>query len=489
MQTGVDKPIHEEDEEHLKPQKINKKTLSKNSSGSKNSKHPFPDAVASAITSAAAKRPPPEPEVAVSNDINKEVKNKSENNYNQKDDVDIIDWAELAGVLEADYQARALQLNFDEDEDGTTAASTTAASEGSLSWLGSDAFEREMESAMSDASDPYASAPNNEKLYLGYFSDPRGYITRTVRSELIDSLLCSEGDVEDPRFLSALDVLSSVFKTTAGSANYSLSPTLNGSWRSISLPLYHYGGCLGMNEKGDFVYTLGKMCFSMFKPTNVRCTVKNTMNHIQPVCSMDHNPSAAPWSLRRELALVRDDDPDSQPHPNTMLKSYDIVIALTIEPGQFKAGKNEKIPSPPCRLHATHVIRGYFLPDPDTPNRMTVWFTGGELAIAPMPPGEAASGATGEDRYGGLQEWIDLFGAEHKRTWGESLTLVGAKLFLGAELPDGMDPNGTMKYMLHRPYGGHGKGYVDVMYADPELLITKGNSGTLHVMVQKPQDS
>ena len=71
----------------------------------------------------------------------------------------------------------------------------------------------------------------------------------------------------------------------------------------------------------------------------------------------------------------------------------------------------------------------------------------------------------GGEGFGGLQEWKALFGADHKRTWGESFRVMGAKLFLGAELPDGMEDDGTMKYLLHRPVGGHGRTFVDVSVA------------------------
>ena len=227
-----------------------------------------------------------------------------------------------------------------------------------------------------------------------------------------------------------------------------------------------------MNDRGDFVYTLGKMCFNMFKPGSVRVTLQHTMNHIEMVCRMDKLPTAAPWSLRRELALQ---DPGTG--SNTMLKSYDVVVALTIEPGAFAAGKNDVVPSPARRLKALQVASGYFLPDPETSNRLTVWFTGGYLAPAPVTAEDLANG------YGGLDDWVEFFGAEYKRTWSEALSDMGAKLFLGAELPNEMDPTGKMEYTLHRPYGGHGKGHADVMYVDGELLITKGHSGSIHVLV------
>eukprot|EP00546_Thalassionema_frauenfeldii_P003590 CAMPEP_0178935154 /NCGR_PEP_ID=MMETSP0786-20121207/24340_1 /TAXON_ID=186022 /ORGANISM="Thalassionema frauenfeldii, Strain CCMP 1798" /LENGTH=156 /DNA_ID=CAMNT_0020613175 /DNA_START=449 /DNA_END=920 /DNA_ORIENTATION=- len=140
--------------------------------------------------------------------------------------------------------------------------------------------------------------------------------------------------------------------------------------------------------------------------------------------------------------------------------------------------------SPPHRLRALYKVKGYFLPDPEVPNRITVWFTGGHLTPASAPEKEVA-----DLECGGLKEWMELFGAEHRRSWGESLGIMGAKLFLGAELPDGMETDGTMSYTLHRPYGGHGKGYVDILYADHEVLVTKGNSGTLHVMVNQNNET
>ena len=345
-----------------------------------------------------------------------------------------------------------------------------------------------------------------EEAHLQHFAMiPRDYITRTIRSEVIDSLVSADGDVRDPRFLRSLQLLEEMFKSTVTCQSFSLlSPLLNSDWKSISRPEYHHLGCLGANERGDDVYTLGKITFNMFKPTNLRVTVQSTMNSIRTVCDMGKAPTAAPWSMRREIALrVSDDSKRSaadapaenggrggagsklqQQQQNPFLKSYDIAISLTIEPGQFKAGVNEDIPSPPRRLRATQIVRGYFLPDPDTPNRLSVWFTGGKLSFAPTAAG--ALGECPDEEFGTLQDWIDLFGAEYKRTWGEALSVIGAKLFLGASLPEGMESDGcgSMSYSLNRPYGGHGKGYVDVLYLDNDLLITRGQTGIIHAMVK-----
>lgn len=373
-------------------------------------------------------------------------------------ELDKFDWTELAELFEAEY----------EDDDGD---------------LTEFSYHPGNDEKLCDDETSIISADKNDSYLVQFFLCPRRFVTKTVRSEIIESLLQTNGDVTDSRFLAAVGVLSNIFKST-NQDNVALSAVLNGSWKSISRPPYHYGGCLGTNRRGEFVYTLGKMCFNMFTPGSLRCTIQNTMNHIAPVCTMDMAPANAPWSLRRELALQ---DPErSLVQPNTTLKSYDIVIALTLEPDQFNAKPNEVIPSPHCRLRATHVVRGYFLPDPSTPNRLTVWFTGGQLAPASPPANVSASS---ESEYGTQQDWIDLFTTEHKRTWSESISVMGAKVFLGAELPQKMEPDGAMSYSLHRPYGGHGKGFVDVMYVDHELLITKGNTGTIHVMVRPPEAS
>ena len=397
-------------------------------------------------------------------------------NNDVQDTTNLLDWAEIAEILEADNASMNSSVA---DASSIFSGSDYLDGVGPLS--DSEIGLQEESSDSETSNNNYANIVTDKKTLLEqlFESPPREFVTRTVRSELIDVLLQTNGDVTDKRFLSALDVLSKIFKSST-SYNTSLSSVLNGSWRSISRPSYHDAGCLGKNERGDFVYTLGKMCFSMFKPGNARVTVQETMNNIKPVGESDSGPSAAPWSLRRELA-ARQDPESLQPQPFNKLKSYDIAIAMTVEPGQF-ASPYEVIASPPCRLKAMQIIHGYFLPDPETPNRLTVWFTGGELTpVDPSPEQQALT--EGEERYGSRADWIEYFGAEHKRTWGETLAVMGAKLFLGAELPEEMDSSGTMSYALHRPYGGHGTGYADVLYVDDSVLITKGNSHTIHVMV------
>ena len=114
-------------------------------------------------------------------------------------------------------------------------------------------------------------------------ASPRDWVTRTIRSELIDALQSAQGDVKDKRFLSSLEVLTRFYKASGrdarvnpwsvrrernegggGNCGYSstqiggltASDLLEGSWVNMSRP--NYVECLGRNGEGDFMYTLGR---------------------------------------------------------------------------------------------------------------------------------------------------------------------------------------------------------------------------------------
>ena len=84
-------------------------------------------------------------------------------------------------------------------------------------------------------------------------------------------------------------------------------------------------------------------------------------------------------------------------------------------------------------------------------------------------------------------EWEEIFARDEtwKKSWSESAKLLAAKMLLGADVPDSMDADGSMSYTLHRPIGGHGTSYVDVLYLDENLRITRGNAGSIFVQVKE----
>lgn len=82
-----------------------------------------------------------------------------------------------------------------------------------------------------------------------------------------------------------------------------------------------------------------------------------------------------------------------------------------------------------------------------------------------------------------MQAWSDIFGRgnDRRRQLSDRAKVMAAKLLLGAEIPQGMDADGSMTYHFHRPLPGH----FDAMYTDDALQALKANRGS--VMVHAPQ--
>ena len=155
-----------------------------------------------------------------------------------------------------------------------------------------------------------------------------------------------------------------------------------------------------------------------------------------------------------------------------------LVFTLTIEPGQTRCGQpevqstDEYVVRRPFKCLLTNY--GYCLPDPDVSNRLTVWFTGGSLEV--------------EDEEMDLGEWKQLFDKEMlpSRSTIQSARILAARIFAGAEFPESMLDDGAMEYSLNRPIGGHGKAFVDVIYADRTMRILRGHHGSFFVFTKVP---
>jgi hypothetical protein len=118
---------------------------------------------------------------------------------------------------------------------------------------------------------------------------------------------------------------------------------------------------------------------------------------------------------------------------------------------------------------------GYVLPDPQVPNRLSIWFTGGTLK-------------PNNDDYD-IGEWKRIFDKpQPSRTFGEKARVLAANLLMGAQVPTAMEDDGTMEYTFSRPLGGHGVAYMDVIYLDNTLRIVRGHRGTLFVFTRIPDD-
>jgi PAS domain S-box-containing protein len=249
------------------------------------------------------------------------VKNRPQMSFNEDDFAltENLDWALLAQALEDDLPEDLSIDNLSFEESSRSSPLPDNFLVPSMSLVG------DHEIPSSDLV-PTQSFHNS---YLDRFAaTPLEIISRTVRGTVIGTLLNSHGDVKDKHFDAALSVLSKLYS----SLGHNASPTnlYTGTWRELNRP--HYRECLGQNKHGDFMYSLGRMSFDMFKPGKLKCSVQRTLNHIELVCELDGAPSAAPWSLRRELAAWDpsndDDQKDTSSRANTLLKSYEYVLCL-----------------------------------------------------------------------------------------------------------------------------------------------------------------
>lgn len=157
-------------------------------------------------------------------------------------------------------------------------------------------------------------------------------------------------------------------------------------------------------------------------------------------------------------------------------KKNSIVVALTIYPDQDNQnnGKDSILKRPIPALLTNH---GYCIPDPNEPNRLTIWFTGGSLEC--------------QNDNDDLLEWKQLFynnKNQSYRTITEYAKILAAKFLLGATIHDTIhdETDNIMSYHLKYPIGGHGRVFIDVLYADDTIRIVKGHNDSIFVFNRVP---
>jgi len=150
------------------------------------------------------------------------------------------------------------------------------------------------------------------------------------------------------------------------------------------------------------------------------------------------------------------------------------VTAFTIEPPQaaYPDAPNKDVYNPIRGIMTTY---GYTLPDPDTPNRQSVWITGGRIEP--------------NDDEQDLVAWKRLFKLHPpKHSMGQKAKLLAVKLLMGAttDTCQEMKEDGSLEYKFTRPLGGHGMAYVDTLYVDESLRVVRGHRGTTFVFTRLP---
>jgi len=123
-----------------------------------------------------------------------------------------------------------------------------------------------------------------------------------ARRDLLHALAAAGGDVGQGAFDPSLKILADYFTGLDIDTRPadSIRPT-EGLWLTLTKPSFF--GNLGDNDNGDPMYTLGRMAFDMFSPTNLVCSLQGNFNIVKPVPLESRSAllDSVPTALKEEV--------------------------------------------------------------------------------------------------------------------------------------------------------------------------------------------
>lgn len=320
----------------------------------------------------------------------------------------------------------------------------------------------------SESSECNTTSLQNGNVISSFPLSPSNIDIEFIKEQMIEDLRLSGGNVTTRDFLKYQSILEAFYiQNRLQDIDLDL---MEGNWLTISKPTFTE--CKGENERGEKRYSLGRISFDMFKPTGLSCSFQASFNHIQEIDPNNPGrPLYVPRKLMREIQ-----------QGNCRLKTYDIITAITIEGGQDRKGNIDDQQDSesyiiPRSIRAILTTHGYSIPDPSIPNRLSVWFSGGSLEV--------------QDEENDLEEWKKIFdtASAPNRDIREYANNLAARLILGAHIPDKLEHDGTLRFDLKRPIGGHGSVFCDVIYMDENLRIMHGHHDSVYVCVRVPDSA
>jgi len=359
--------------------------------------------------------------------------------------------------------------------------------------------------------------------------------TKTQKSELLRTLAIGGGDAKDPSFAAAVEKLEPLraervqlvkdFEEVSRvltlrrdkleelatlhslpcppspmppPSSETITSELEGQWFTLTKPTYL--DCLGFNDDGNPMYTLGRMSFEMFRPGNLVVSLEAVFNPMEQVAASidgsEKDQFSVPKTMQKEVQRILENTTANGGDPKAVLRTYHIVTAFVIEPyspsfGPSSSSTNSIVRSPIRGIMTTY---GYALPDPENPDRLSIWFSGGKVECGESRRSPkfkvwkrifGTAGAT-SGGGGGTSSKRKQRQSPQKRTVREGVMVVAARLLMGAKgYNDEMDEeSGEMGYTFSRPMGGHGKAYVDIVHLDEQTRVMRGHAGTLYVFTR-----
>lgn len=121
-----------------------------------------------------------------------------------------------------------------------------------------------------------------------------------IRDELILKLRENGGNVDDPIVKTGLSILESYYLTSDIDARRVDTDDFpydsDGTWLTLSRPTYSESR--GKNRRGESMYSLGRMSFDMFRPSNLQCSIQGIFNTVQ---LLDPAKGELPFSMPRQI--------------------------------------------------------------------------------------------------------------------------------------------------------------------------------------------
>jgi len=252
-----------------------------------------------------------------------------------------------------------------------------------------------------------------------------------LKSELKSLLARKDGSTKDPDVVAVVNELAEL---NPCKENCSRTPLIEGEFIALTCP--NFPGRLKPEPGEEHIkkYTLGRMSFNIFQPTNLICTVKSARNPVAPSGTTEDGRKKFTYSL-----LV------------------DVIIH-----------------APDGDLPAILINEAYCYDSPDVNNRLMVSFTGGTLLPAEGVRKNPAK----------LDIWSRTFQGAYKKADEERSYFGWAfkyfiKLLLGLTYPN---DDSFSEHSFHFEMKRSPVGHLDVLYLDEDLRITKGNRGTIVVV-------
>ena len=244
-----------------------------------------------------------------------------------------------------------------------------------------------------------------------------------AKQSLFAALKSSGGDTKNKSVVAAIEELASLNPNSAPTENRSL---LQGNWLLINAP--NFPGRQS-DSQGRWVYTLGRLAFNMFEPTELLVEIERVLQPVFPTGEGD------------EL-------------------THDIVV-------EFKT-IDKNIPE------LKGIVKNLAVCSPKSSDTVEVRFTGGKL----IPLEESAK----------MNQWLQVFGGERKSQLSlqEKISSVFIKWMFGITKASNIDSQTGKKAFSMKKSP---KGILKILYLDDELRITKGNRETVLVCQRQVEKS